>query len=190
VRLCDAADVLPASRIFTYTETGSYAGFANFFRYKLLLKRGGWYVDTDTVCLKRFDFATPYVFSSEYSDPHDVANNTIMKAPRASRIMRRAWAYCRRSIPEELRWGDTGSKLITRELKECSLLHYVREPAVFCPVPYADWAIVLDPARRPDISSSTYAIHLWHEMWRRAGQDKDADYDRDCFYEELKRRYL
>jgi hypothetical protein len=185
----DAAEILPRSRIFRYTETGSYAGFANFFRYKLLLTRGGWYVDADTVCLRPFDFTTPYVFSSEWGDGGAVANSTIMRAPRASKVMRRADRACRRSVPEELRWGDTGAQLIARELRACSLLGYVREPDIFCPVPYTDWAAVLDPARRPDVSSS-YAIHLWHEMWRRSGQDKDAAYDRDCLYEELKRRYL
>ena len=38
----DANDIIPASRIFTYREHSTYAGFANFFRYKLLLEKGGW----------------------------------------------------------------------------------------------------------------------------------------------------
>jgi hypothetical protein len=36
-----ADDILPPSRIFKYKDRPSYAGFANFFRYKLLLERGG-----------------------------------------------------------------------------------------------------------------------------------------------------
>ena len=52
----DANEVLPASRIFQYKDQASYAGFANFFRYKLLLEHGGWWVDTDVICLKAFDF--------------------------------------------------------------------------------------------------------------------------------------
>ena len=38
----DASEVLPPSQIFQYKQNQSYAGFANFFRYKLLLERGGW----------------------------------------------------------------------------------------------------------------------------------------------------
>ena len=49
--------ILPASRIFVYREHRTYAGFANFFRYKLLLEKGGWFVDADMVCLRPFDFA-------------------------------------------------------------------------------------------------------------------------------------
>src|SRR5713101_1963264 len=35
----DANQILPSSRVFQYREYASYAGFANFFRYKLLLER-------------------------------------------------------------------------------------------------------------------------------------------------------
>src|SRR4051794_6165389 len=61
----DGNQILPASRIFTYTEHQTYAGFANFFRYKLLLEKGGWFVDADTICLRPFHFRDDYVFSSE-----------------------------------------------------------------------------------------------------------------------------
>jgi hypothetical protein len=58
----DANTIIPASRIFTYREHQTYAGFANFFRYKLLLERGGWFVDADMVCLRPFGFDDDYVF--------------------------------------------------------------------------------------------------------------------------------
>src|SRR4051812_19813754 len=53
----DANEILPSSMIFQYKHSKSYAGFANFFRYQLLLQKGGWWVDTDVVCLKPFLFA-------------------------------------------------------------------------------------------------------------------------------------
>src|ERR1043165_6249395 len=52
----DGREILPAERIFFYSDHDSPSGFANFFRYKLLLDRGGWWVDTDMVCLRPFDF--------------------------------------------------------------------------------------------------------------------------------------
>jgi mannosyltransferase OCH1-like enzyme len=52
----DGNTILPADRIFTYREHKTYAGFANFFRYKLLLEKGGWFVDADTICVKPFNF--------------------------------------------------------------------------------------------------------------------------------------
>src|SRR5262245_50707816 len=56
----DASEILPRDQAFAYQTgfgQGSHSGGSNFFRYKLLLERGGWWVDTDVVCLQRFDFA-------------------------------------------------------------------------------------------------------------------------------------
>src|SRR5215831_9214030 len=68
----DADEILARSRIFQYKHQASYAGFSNFFRYKLLLERGGWWVDTDVVCLKPFDFSDGHVFASEILDGCEV----------------------------------------------------------------------------------------------------------------------
>src|SRR4051794_38380380 len=73
----DANEILPASRIFQYKHQASYAGFANFFRYKLLLDRGGWWVDTDVICLKHFDFADEYVFATEADAKREVISSGI-----------------------------------------------------------------------------------------------------------------
>src|SRR5262249_28020043 len=61
----DGEEILPASAIFRYRDNGSYAGFANFFRYELLWQAGGWWVDLDTICLHPFQFAGEYVIGSE-----------------------------------------------------------------------------------------------------------------------------
>src|SRR5262245_44909746 len=52
--VCDASTILPEQSIFRYQEgfgKGSYSAFSNLFRYKLILERGGWWVDTDIACL-------------------------------------------------------------------------------------------------------------------------------------------
>src|SRR4029078_8374501 len=53
-RVRDPAEIMSRDRVFQYRDHASYAGFANFFRYKLLLDRGGWWVDLDSVCLRPF----------------------------------------------------------------------------------------------------------------------------------------
>lgn len=186
----DAAAILPASRIFKYKEHDSYSGFANFFRYKLLLEKGGWWVDADTICLQPFAFSTPFVFSSEENEPGALTNAGVIKAPPGSALMQRAWEACEAMDPETLRWGQSGPALLAREIRHCSLEEYVREPSVFCPIRYSDWERVLDPDVRWAFAPATHAVHLWNEMWRRSARDKDAAYDPGCLYEQLKRRYL
>ena len=107
------------SRIFQYQQYPSYAGFANFFRYQLLLERGGWWADTDTICVKPFDFSDEYVFSSEIGNNGlEVINNGILKAPAGSQVMAYAWAICETKDPEKLVWGETGPRLMAEAVKK------------------------------------------------------------------------
>src|ERR1041385_3961243 len=57
----DGSEILPPERIFSYREHDTVSGFSNFFRYKLLSERGGWWVDTDVICLEPFTFDGDYV---------------------------------------------------------------------------------------------------------------------------------
>lgn len=187
----DANEILPSQSIFQYQQHPSYAGFTNFFRYKLLLERGGWWVDTDTVCLKPFDFPEEYVFSSEMANGLEFVTSGIIKASAGSEVMAYAWGVCQTKDPEQLIWGETGSQLIGAAVRKFSLEKFQKPPHVFCPLGYAEWHRVLEPEVEVMLDAGTYAIHLWNEMWRRAaGQDKNARYPENCLYEKLKRRYL
>ncbi|MGB7762968.1 MAG: glycosyltransferase [Bryobacteraceae bacterium] len=186
----DANDILPSSRIFQYRDIPSYAGFANFFRYKLLLEKGGWYVDADTICLKPFEFTDPFVFSSEGAGDNHQVNLAAIKAPKGSAVMQYAWDACQSMDVGTLQWTQSGPKLITRAVEQCGLQRYVQPAEAFCPVFYPDWEKVLDPLFVLPEDPRPHAIHLWNEMWRRAGKDKDQDYQQECLYERLKRQYL
>ena len=58
----DGNEILPESMIFEYKNYKSFSGFSNYFRYKLLTENGGYWVDTDVVCMKPFNFEEPFVF--------------------------------------------------------------------------------------------------------------------------------
>ena len=186
----DAGEILPSSMIFRYAREKSYAGFANFFRYKLLLERGGWWADSDVICLRPFSFPEEYVFASETDKGVQVANSGVIKAPAGSAAMEYAWQTCRSKDPAQLRWGETGPRLVAQAIKRFSLEKHLKPFSVFCPLGYLEWAEVLNPAANPASDPSTHAVHLWNEMWRRAGADKNARYHPDCLYERLRRRYL
>lgn len=195
-KLCDANKIVPSSRIFLYRANNSYAGFANMFRYKLLLDRGGWWVDTDTICLRPFDFPEPYVFSSENSvvesslTADSCVNNGIIRTLPNSDLMRYTWEHCERADNSKLQWGDTGPQLMARAIDIFSLRQYIQPPNMFCPIPFLSWKLALEPGVIWQFGSETRAVHLWNEMWRRNNYSKDATYDRGCLYERLKSRYL
>ena len=185
----DASEILPASRIFQYKHFATYAGFANFFRYKLLLERGGWWVDTDTICLKPLDFPEAHVFATEKVGETEVVTSGIIKAPAGSQVMAYAWGVCQSKEPEQLVWGETGPRLIGEAVKKFSMEQHKKPSHCFCPLSYSEWRRLLEP-EGVALDEHTYAIHLWNEMWRAAGQDKNTQYHQDCLYERLKRKYL
>jgi hypothetical protein len=189
-RLRDAAEILGPERVFRYRDHASYAGFANYFRYKLLLEKGGWWVDLDAVCMKPFDFDEEFIFSSEQTgDGRQVPNVGFIKAPAGSAIMRELWRRCQEKPPDQIRWGETGPRLLAQVLPQFGLEASVQESHVFCPIVDCDWERVLDPRETWSFPPSTRAIHLWNEMWRRADRDKSAAYDPACLFEQLKARY-
>ena len=184
----DAEEILPRSRAFQYSQHKTWSGFANSFRYKLLLERGGWWADTDLICLKPFDFDDEYVFSSEFSVGRQMVNIGAIKAPAASQIMSYMWEVCQTKDPAKLVWGETGPALMGEAVSKFSMQQSVKTWRTFCPVGFREWTKLLDPDP-PDISES-HAVHLWHEMWRAANQDKNAHYHPDSLYEHLRREYL
>ncbi len=59
--------------------------FANFFRYKLLLEKGGWFVDSDTICMRPFDFDNEYVLFERGHQRPTVAQRRRDESPPRKR---------------------------------------------------------------------------------------------------------
>jgi hypothetical protein len=185
-----ANEILDRSRIFTYSGNGSVAGFANMFRYNLLLDRGGWWVDLDTVCLRPFDFSGEYVFASEPGDRGgEVLTNAILKSEAGSPFLEYVWGVCLEKDPAKLVWGETGPRLVADAVGRLGLKRYAKPAKTFCPVSYREWRSLITPDAALEFDADTWAVHLWHEMWRRAGVDKDKNYPPACQFERLKSRY-
>ena len=201
VDLLDAREVIPRNKIFRYAKYESYAAFANLFRYRLLAEKGGYWVDTDVVCLRPFEHASEYVFAGQPSrlagkEGSGTApiNNCVIKAPRGSEIMCQCYEASAARDHRSLRWGETGPKLLSKEVSRLGLDEYVVDPVEFCPLPWWRWDVAIEPpvSRNHQLLTDrkVLAIHLWNERWRRSGADKDGSYPPGCIYESLKCRYL
>jgi hypothetical protein len=192
----DANNILPSSKIFK-TKHGSYAGFSNIFRYKLLFEKGNYWVDTDVVCLRTFSDDQEHVFASERLDQPTAdrklhITTCVIKAPIHSAIM----DYCYNAAsemgkePEKLEWGDIGPKLLEKAVHRFKMTDYVAEPNVYCPVDYWNWNHLINAPVTEDMCVGAKAIHLWNEMWRKNGADKSGTFDPNSVYEWLKAIYL
>lgn len=188
--IMDGSEILPASAIFRYRDSPSFAGFSNYFRHKLLLMKGGWWSDLDVVCCRYFDFEHPYVFAcEELPDGTESTANCVMKVPRQSPVMQYAWDVCRAKDPQTIEWGETGPRLMHQAVNRFSLHSFVTKPATFCPVSFFKWAQLISPSTEVFGRAEVYAVHLWNEVWRRVGADKDLRYSPTAPFEQLKTRY-
>src|SRR5262249_4520867 len=103
VTIQDATQILPREMIFKNQlgkGKGSLAAFSDLFRFKLMLDRGGWWVDADIFCLKPFDFTSPYVFGFEGTG---VASGAI-KMPRGCKLAQRCFDLASRVDPSTILW--------------------------------------------------------------------------------------
>lgn len=186
VTIHDANKIIPAEKIFKYKNNGSYAGFANLFRYKLLLEKGGIWSDLDIICIKPISIAEDYLFASERLPDESVqVNNCFIKAPGNSPIMEYCYNIALNKKPEELHWGETGPRLLTRAVLQFGLEEYVLDPAVICPLDYWNCPDLVTKPLNDIITEETFTVHLWNEMWKRNSLDKCMTFDPNCAYEVL-----
>ena len=193
----DGNEIIPASEIFYYNSRanqgksgGSVSAFSNMFRYKLLYDKGGYWVDTDMICVKQLDFDTPYVFSTEYCHRRrrKVVNAGIIKAPPGSNFAKMAYERCLQVDKSRLKWGAIGPSLVAECVKKNRLHRYIRPYEFFCPVHYIEFMkLVDDSGYRP--SDEVYCVHLWNERWRRENLDKNGTFHQDSFMEYCKEKY-
>lgn len=190
--LKDASTILPASKIFKYKQFNTYAGFANLFRYKLILEKGGYWVDTDVVCLKPFP-ETAYLFATERVRGSRVgykAANAIFCAPPGAMILEYCYQQAVQKNPEQLKWGETGPSLVSYGINKFALHNYLAQPEVFCPINWWNWQQYIYSSLALEKFPNSLGLHLWHEMWRRNNINKNDVFASDSIYEKLKQRYL
>jgi len=170
VTLQDAAEILPPSQIFRNQlgkGKGSLAGFSDLFRFKLLLDKGGWWVDADVFCLKPYDFAAPYVFGAA---ERLVASGNI-KMPRGCLLAERCYESARRVDPGTINWNELVD-ILERAVQDLDLMTYVLPSETFSPIVWRDVPDYVRGRKHFVPPSRSYAVHLANEMWRRHKLDK------------------
>lgn len=188
--ILDGNTILPKEEIFVYKRgegKGSVSAFSNLFRYKLLLDKGGWWIDTDVYCLKRFDFKEEYVFGYEGTrSSKSLVASCVMKVPVNSSFSKMCYDFSLSCDRDKLKWCQIGPDLVTDTVNKLGLEGYVKSTKIFCPVDWWDVKthIVGNLGSKIDLQDS-FAIHLWNEMWRRHSLDKSKYHDPRSIFNRL-----
>ncbi|MEO1496463.1 MAG: hypothetical protein AAFV43_04860 [Planctomycetota bacterium] len=195
VKRVDAREVLPESDVFYVRRgfgKGSPAFFADRFRYEMLLQRGGWWVDTDVVCVAPWDFDRQHVVGAQRQpDASGVnscgVNNAVIRAPIGSPLMRRCLEIFAQVDVQTAPWGSTGPLLLQQAIDDTGMADIAEPPDVFYPIDY--WRIeqLFEDADPP---ADTVGVHLWNAVWAKRGIDPGAPMPPDCLYEQMRRCFV
>lgn len=207
VVLHDAAEVVPKERVFRHVPTGSYALFSNLFRYCLLQRGEGLWLDSDMYLLQPIPVGSGHVFGWQELG---LMSAGALLLPTASPVLREliahfdgrripawlplrwrlrfAWQRARRGTYriETIPWGNLGPRGLTKMLERHGLIEHALPQTAFSPTGWrdADW-IFRSGARLEDwVTPQTLAIHLFNELVR---DRKDALPPPDSFLERLHR---
>lgn len=169
----DANQIIPSSQIFYRNHAdpygigkGSIALFSDIFRYKLLYEIGGWWVDMDVTCLKKFDHHSPYFFRGH---PIIEIVGNVMKAPKGAEVMylaySRALAQCNSETVDWL----SANKILCQAVSELNLqVHIVNDWSC------SDWWQQVEPYLFLNITfpKKWYFIHWMNEEWTKQKLNK------------------
>lgn len=171
VNVKDANEIIDRHLIFKDCKD-SYATFSDWFRVKLLYEIGGWWVDCDTLCIKKFDIIQDYVFATEVFifDNQEYVRicNAVIKMPRNSvfgkKVLDNISEILNNNDPKSIAWTEIGARILADHIISEQLTTYVVSPHLFCPNNYGDYMELIRNESLV-IDKKTYAVHLWNKMW-------------------------
>lgn len=186
VALADAGTILPRETIIAH-RTGSFALFANRFRYELQRRGLGLWLDCDVYLISPLTGLGDHVFG--WTDPQEI-NTAVLRLPQpcplipqllelfeerhvppwlSPRAKLAAWWRLQRtgrSGLAEMPWGSAGPTALTYLARRSGHASRALPKELFYPAHWrqADW--IKDPGVRLEdvITSETRAVHLWNEL--------------------------
>lgn len=186
VRREDAAQVLPESDVFFYEGgegRGSVSAFTNQFRYAMLHRFGGYWVDTDVICQKPFPAFDRFTVGRE--DAKGVGS-AILYSPPGEPLLDAAFREAR-ALGSGINWGQVGPALVTRLAFSGDYDVSILDQGAFYPVDHQtaveDLLLPENAARVEAACRDSYGVHLCNEVHRRAGIDTGAMPPRGSFLE-------
>jgi hypothetical protein len=199
VVIADAAHIVPRSKLFFFDNPRSgrpdIGPFSDYFRYRLLHQRGGWYCDVDTLCLSRKlpEGARIWARQCPGVDPDSVANGQMfMEAgdPLAGLLVER----CEALIPHFTVREALGPMLLSSTLKECGLpLDFGASAAEFYPIQWIEVFKLWLPEHRDEVANrveSAIFVPLYQSFPTYVGLDPRFGPPAGSYLDDVVRRFL
>jgi len=185
----DGNEILPYRQL-TGGRARHVASLSDYFRYALLNQKGGYWADMDIVCLRPFDLSTPVVFIDMVGDL-SCFENCLLRFPAGHPLMQTMQELCANRLRMKglSRTKLGGPTILTEQIRAMQLQHLAR-PKHFL-LSHAREADGFDDAYRDGLrfSDDQYALHLMNHALGKMGIDKNAQFDAESLFEQLKSRH-
>ena len=170
----DANEILASDRVLRYQSgfgRGSPSLHSNLFRYAMLHRLGGWWIDLDVLLLSP-DLPIGKFYFAQAAEGAATLNGCVMKFPAYHPLLAEAEERCIVAGENVPRWGDTGPLLLTDLVRKYHLTQLSQPWRTTQPVPWTEVVGLFDPKRSEEISgrcSGAWFLHLFNEIWRGSG---------------------
>lgn len=170
----DANEIIKFDNVFIYNKInihghgkGSYAGFSDIFRYKLLYEKGGIWTDMDITCLKPFQIKEEYIFRFHHKTN---AVGNFMKCPKNSDIMKWCYELANKKVtPDNTNWM-LPIEILNEGIQKYQLTKYIKNISNNDSFP----DIVGLLTGNKIIPDNWLIIHWMNEEWRRFEINKEV----------------
>lgn len=202
----DAREILPESLYFEIPN-GSCAPFSDYFRYAVLNKIGGLWVDTDVIALKPVELQPePFLVTERTqrgvkrlikellgrSASFRVNNNVIFNpVPSPGNIIDLAYLYSERFPKEKVQWGELGPALLAA-IERIYPDHgfSIKTPEFANSIDF--WICpraLLKPGVKLRCSNAPF-LHLYSQTWRDSKIDKNSAFPKHSVMSVIAEEYL
>jgi len=186
----DAGEILPADEIFKRPGE-DVRGLADYFRYALLAERGGWWVDMDLICIKPFDFDDEIIFVEEFEgDMH--YQNAVLRFPPQHPLMLRMRDLCADKLSKESHGHGMlgGPRILSQHIRAFGLEAHAKPLLQFVMLQDTPLLAFNNTFRQGlHFPANTHSIHLGNMFLDRVNIDKNAQYDAESLFEQLKAKH-
>lgn len=164
----DANEIIPKSEIYKSryaAEEYSYLGFSDYFRVKLIYDRGGFWVDTDIICLKYFDFQDDYVFASEKSDwVKNGISSSIFKCPQNAIFLKEMYDEIHTNPLKKTEHGNI-LYMFPKYVEKYKFKRYLKDRETFSIFDPNNIIFIINKKYDEEFYSKCYSVHLIRQFW-------------------------
>ena len=161
------------------------AAFSDLFRYHLLHKYGGWWVDTDVYCLTPELPPEPYAWAEQ--EP-GVINGAILRFPKGDALCGKLLRTALKRSRKRHSWGAIGPDLLSKYAAGRSDLANSGSTAAFYPWNWLEAFLVWFPETRAEVErriDGARFIHFWDHSLRQMGMDAYRDPPAHSYWAEV-----